>query len=114
MIDFEKVKTEDGPLVIRAMGILNDATTEYFFQCVKDEVEAGNNKIALNFEGLGHISSIGLGALLRASAEVSKSGGTIYLTNIENRILDILRLVKLEKLFNIYETENEAVLALSS
>ena len=114
MIDFEKIKTKDGPLVIRAIGTLDDATNEYFFECVKDEVEAGNNKIALNFEGLGCISSVGLGALLRASVEASKGGGTIYLTNIESKILDILKLVRFEKLFNIYETENEAVTALSS
>ena len=114
MIDFERVKTDDGPLVIRATGTLDGTTNEYFFECVKDEVEAGNNKIALNFEGLGYISSVGLGALLRASAEAAKGGGEIYLSNIESNILDILKLVKFERLFNIYETEQEALLALSS
>ena len=114
MIDFVKDKVVEGPLVIRAAGRLDDDTTNYFFLCVKDEIAAGNKKIVLNLQDLGYISSAGLGALIRASTEASKTGGTIYLSNIESKLLDILRLVKFETLFNIYQSEQEAVLALST
>ena len=114
MIDFKKEKTEDGTLVIRATGRLDSATQQYFFECVKDEIEAGNQKIVLNFEGVGYISSVGLSSLVRASAEAAKKGGTIYLSSIENRVLDVLHLVKFDKIFNIYGTEEEALVAIGS
>ena len=114
MIDFEREKTESGPLVIRAAGKLDGDTYDYFFACVRDEIASGNKNIVLNFENLGYISSVGLGALVRASSEASKNGGTIYLSNIENKILDILQMVKFEKIFNIFRTEEEAVLAFDS
>ena len=114
MIDFEKEKTEDGTLVIRASGRLDGDTQKYFFDCVKDEIEAGNKKIVLNFEALGYISSVGLSTLVRASGEAAKKGGTIYLASIENKILDVLHMVKFDKIFNIYGTEEEAIVAMNA
>jgi len=63
MIDFNRRMTENGTLVIQATGRLDGETNDYFFGCVKDEIEAGNKKIVINFDGLGHVSSVGLGSL---------------------------------------------------
>ena len=114
MIDFKTHKTEKGTLVIRATGQLDSDSNQYFFDCVKDEIEAGNNQIVINFDGLGYISSVGLGALVRASSRAAKAGGTIHLARIENQVLDVLRLVNFDKIFHIYATEREAVAALES
>ena len=114
MIDFTTHKTEQGTLVIRASGNLDSETNKYFFDCVKDAIEAGNRKIVINFYELGYISSVGLGALARASSRAAKAGGTIYLTRIENQVLDVLRMVRFDKIFNIYETEHEAIEAMES
>jgi len=109
MIDFNRRITENGTLVIQATGRLDGETNDYFFGCVKDEIEAGNKKIVINFDGLGHVSSVGLGSLVRASSRASKVGGTIYLACIENEVLEVLRIVRFDKLFNIYATEEEAI-----
>ena len=114
MIDFHTRKTAQGTLVIRATGKLDGETNQYFFDCIKDEIEAGHTKIVINFEGLGYISSVGLGALVRASSRASKAGGTIYLAQIENSVLDVLRIVSFDKIFKIYPTEGEAVEAIES
>ena len=114
MIDFKREKTEKGTLVIQASGHLDHDTNQYFFDCVKDEIEAGNKNIVIDLAGLGYISSIGLGALVRARSRAAKAGGTIYLANIENQILEAFRLVHFDKIFNIYETEEEAVAAIEA
>ena len=114
MIDFKTHKTEKGTLVIRATGQLDSDSNQYFFDCVKDEIEAGNNQIVINFDGLGYISSVGLGALVRASSRAAKAGGTIHLARIENQVLDVLRMVNFDKIFNIYATERDAVAAFES
>ena len=81
---------------------------------MKDEIEAGNSKIVINFADLGYISSIGPGARVRASSRAAKAGGTIYLARIENQILDIFHLVNFDKLFNIYATERDAIEAIEA
>ena len=114
MINFKSEKNENGTLVIRASGQLDNDTNQYFFECVKDEIEAGNKKIVINLADLGYISSIGLGALVRARSRAAKAGGTIFLADIENQVLEAFHLVNFDKLFNIYETEEEAIEVIES
>ena len=57
-------------------------------------------------------SSVVLGGLIRASSKAAKAGGTIYLARIENHLLDLFRLVKFDAIFNIYDTEQDAVAAI--
>ena len=109
MLDFKKRKTEAGTLVIKVSGKLDEDSNQYFFDCVKDEIQSGNANIVINFAGLGYISSIGLGALVRASSHAAKAGGTIYLSRIENQVLEVFSIVKFERLFNIFETERAAI-----
>ena len=82
MIDFNSHKTDNGTLVIRAEGRLDGETNQYFFDCVKDLIEAGNKNIVINFYGLGYISSVGLGSLVRARSRSAKAGGTLSLIHI--------------------------------
>ena len=109
MIDFSRRTTDAGTLVIQASGHLDHDTNQYFFDCVQDEIEAGHKKIVINFAEIGYISSLGLGALVRARSRVAKAGGTIFLSNIKNQVLEALRLVHFDRIFNIYETEKEAI-----
>lgn len=112
MLDFKKRKTEAGTLVIKVSGKLDEDSNQYFFDCVKDEIQSGNANIVINFADLGYISSIGLGALVRASSRAAKAGGTIYLSRIENQVLEVFSIVKFERLFNIFETERAAIAAM--
>lgn len=112
MIDFSSRKTDKGTLVIQASGKLDNDTNQYFFECVRDEIERGNKKIVINFDGLGYVSSLGLGSLVRESSRASKAGGTIHLAGIENHVLDILSMVNLDNAFHIFDTEEEAIWAI--
>ena len=114
MIDFNTHKTEGGTLVIRVGGRLDHDATDYFFNCVQDEINAGNNQIVINCSDLGYISSIGLGVLVRARSRVATAGGKIYLSRIDSQVLEIFRLVNFDKLFNIYPTEREAIAAIEA
>ena len=114
MIDFQRKETEKGILVIEVSGRLDNETNQYFFDCVKDAIEAGSNKIVIDLAGLGYVSSIGLSALVRARSRAAKAGGKIFLANIENQVLEVLRLVHFDKIFNIYESEAEAIAAMEA
>lgn len=112
MIDFNKHSTDDGILVVQVAGELTGDSNQYFFDCIQDEVEAGQNHIVINFGDVGYVNSAGLGTLVRARARVAKSGGLIYLSRIENRLIEIFSIVNFEKIFNIFPTEGEAIEAM--
>ena len=109
MIDFNFETTTNGTLVVRIRGFLDHDSNEYFFDCVKEQVDNGHKHIVINCDGLGHITSVGLGAMVRARARVAKAGGTIYLVHVNATIMQVLNLVKFDRLFDIFPTEHEAV-----
>jgi anti-sigma B factor antagonist len=112
MIDFNSRTTEKGTLVISVGGRLNEETNGYFFDCVKEEIQNGNRYIVINCADLGHISSVGLGALVRARSRAAKAGGVIYLAHLDATMMDLFRLVRFDRLFDIFPTEHEAIEAI--
>ena len=68
----------------------------------------------INFADLGFISSVGLGALIRARSRIAKAGGEIYFARINATIANVLSITGLDKIFAIYPTEREAVAAMES
>lgn len=112
MIDFNRHETDCGILVVRVAGKLDGEANQYFFDCIQDELVSGKHNIVINFSDVGYISSAGLGSLVRARSRVSKSGGLIYLSRIENNLVDIFSLIGFDKVFKIFPTETEAIEAM--
>ena len=107
MIDFETTQLPGGIVVVNVRGSLDDASRDYFFDCVSDLIEEGFLHIIVDCAGLGHISSAGLAALIRARSQAQSKDGKIYLTHVEATIADVLALTKLNKLLSIYPTTRE-------
>jgi anti-sigma B factor antagonist len=112
MLDFTTQQTENGTLIIRLGGELDAESNEYFFKCVEDEIKNGHRNIVINCSDLGFISSIGLAAFIRARSRVAKSGGRIYLARVNSTIMNVLKIVNLDKIFDIFPKEREAVAAI--
>lgn len=114
MIDFETKQLPGGIAVVSVRGSLDEATRNYFFECVADLIDEGFVNIVVDCDGLGHISSAGLAGLIRARSQVQNKGGKIYLTHVEATIADVLAVTKLNKLLDIYPTTREIVAVLSA
>jgi anti-sigma B factor antagonist len=70
--------------------------------------------IVLNLAGVSYIASTGLGELAATHAMVSRHGGRIVLTNLTKRVEDLLVLCRLLTVFDVFETEAEAVAELDT
>jgi len=113
MIDFETEITEDGIVIASIRGNLDALTTEYFFECMETLINDGHRKIIVDCDGLGYISSVGLGNMVRARAKAIKSGGRIYLAAINAAIAEAMTFSGLGKLFDIYPTAKMALETIS-
>jgi anti-sigma B factor antagonist len=68
-----------------------------------------NNQIVLNLGGVSYIDSGGLGTLVALYTTAHNAGGAIKLSNLTPRVGDLLQVTKLLTIFEVYETEDQAI-----
>ena len=65
-------------------------------------------KLLLDFANVEHLSSAALGMLINVNNRVKQKNGQLRLANIGPQIMDVFVITKLNKLFRILPTRNEA------
>lgn len=76
---------------------------------VSSVVREGHRKLLLDLTEVPYIDSAGLGEMVRAYIAVDRQGGKLKLLGVTKRIRDLLRLTKLLSVFEVFETEQEAL-----
>ena len=70
--------------------------------------ERAQPKLLLDFANVEHLSSAALGMLINVNNRVKQKNGQLRLANIQPQIYDVFVITKLNKLFRILSTRNEA------
>lgn len=68
--------------------------------------------LVLNLSKIKWISSTGLGILVSARSKFAKQGGVIKLAHPNERVLGILQVTRLNLIFDVYSSEQEALASL--
>ena len=76
-------------------------------------VERGELQFLLNLEGVPWIDSAGIGALVAKFVSVRKRGGALKLLHLKARTEQPLRITRLTTIFDIFESEAEALRSFS-
>ncbi len=71
-------------------------------------------KVIINLKGVGYIDSSGLATLVEILKNFRKQGGRLKLCNLSNKVKSLFEITKLERLFDIIDSEEEAVQGFSS
>lgn len=69
----------------------------------------GERKIILNLAKVAHLDSSGLGELVAGFTNLQRNGGTLKLTNMTERVNELMIMTKLLTVFDVYENEAEAL-----
>jgi anti-sigma B factor antagonist len=109
MIQFTHTVREDGIVVVQLGGRLDEASCEYFFQCMQALIDEGHRKIIVDASDLGYVSSIGLGMLIRGQSRLRRHGGELHLAELQGAVADVLRVTHLDRLFDIHATTEAAI-----
>lgn len=94
-----KVTRTDGERVLRAR--------------IEELSERGFKRIVLNLSEVPYMDSSGLGELVRCYSSLRRERGTMALTHLSPRIIDMLRITKLGDVFDTFDTDADAVRALT-
>jgi anti-sigma B factor antagonist len=104
-----KMKKLNGIIVLSPRGQLvgGDETTE-LEQKLKDLAVEGNRKLIIDLSDVEFINSWALGVLIGGHVNYSKREGHIKLASMSKRIDQLLVITKLVRIFEIYESIDEA------
>ena len=76
---------------------------------VGELLEAGTTIIVLNLEKLSYMDSSGMGELIACHKRTTEKGGTLKLVAPPGRVFDLLLMTKLERVFDTFKEEKEAL-----
>ena len=94
-----------GRLTLESFGSLKDR--------VRDLVDQGGRRLVLDLGGVSHVDSIGVSELVRSHVIVNNSGGHLALAGVPAQIAQLLRVTRLDQVFDRHETIADAVNALT-
>ena len=76
---------------------------------VKSLIAVGKKKIVLNMANVTFIDSAGLGTLVAAHHSAKTQGAALKLCHLGAKFQEVLQITKLLTVFDVYNTEAEAV-----
>jgi anti-sigma B factor antagonist len=84
-------------------------TGDQLFELVKKQASI---RLLLNFQKVEHLSSAALGMLITLEKMVKERKGKLRLSNIRPQIYEVFKITRLNKLFDIRTTAEEALAGL--
>ncbi len=89
--------------------ILLGETNRQLHEAIYELIAEGKNRVVLNLEKVLAIDSSGLGEIVASYSTLAKAGGNLKLVNIPTRVTDIMTVTKLYTVFDVYDSEADAV-----
>ena len=107
----EIIEREAPGVVIAELKITAPARGQYdaLQQLVRERMAAGSRYFVFNLSGCAWIDSSGLGELIKALVHVMRQGGNLKLAAVPHKVKGILAVTNLTQVFEIYESEVEAI-----
>ena len=80
---------------------------------LKGLIAAGKQKMVLNMDNVTYIDSAGLGTLIAAHVSAKNKGASVRLCHLGKKFHEVLQITKLLTVFEVFNTEAEAVASFS-
>jgi anti-sigma B factor antagonist len=101
-------------VVVSLSGDALDAACAEKFRADIAPLIDGQKAIVLDFAGLKFVDSSGIGALLSCLRLAKTNGGEIRISGLLPNVRSLFELVRLDRLFEIFSTSDEAVASFAS
>ena len=104
----------NGVLVVALLGAQLDASTAAEFKSATAPVLAAHTQVVFDLSRLEFVDSSGLGAFLACLRQLHAKGGDLKLCNVSPPVRALFELVRMHRLFDIFDTPEAAVRAFQS
>ena len=107
-----RVQDQDGVTCIQFIdrNILDEANIQQIGEEILALVDSVDQpRILISFENVDHLSSAALGTLITINNKIRSKSGEFRLADIDPQIYEVFVITKLNKLFQIHETSDQAL-----
>src|SRR4029079_17739340 len=86
-------------------------SAEFFSSALENVLKNESTNVIIDFTKIDYIDSTGIGELVGCRGKFTTQNRKLILVNPSERIMKLLKLAKLDAVFKIYGTEEEAISA---
>lgn len=105
-------KHHDNFTVLYVEGLIKlGESAEFFSSALENVLKNESSNAIIDFTKIDYIDSTGIGELVGYLGKFSNQNRKLILVNPSDRIQKLLKLAKLDSVFKIYPTEDEAIAA---
>src|SRR3954469_1949066 len=102
-------RVENGVTVVSCNGRITFGDEAVILRESLKKTLVDSRQIVLNLSGVSYIDSGGLGMLVGVFSSARGTGADIKLTGLGQRLRDVLQITKLVTVFEVYDTEQQAI-----
>ena len=95
--------------VIDGVGRITLEVAGAFRETIHELAAKGQKRLLLNLAEVRHIDSSGIGELVSGFTTITNQGGQLKLLHLSKRVKDVLTVVKLLTVFEVFDDEAEAI-----
>ncbi|MBA3345813.1 MAG: STAS domain-containing protein [Gemmatimonadales bacterium] len=106
---FTESRDATGVVMVQVEGQLIVGNRQELKELVQNLTDRGERRILIDFSRTGYIDSSGLGALVSISKRIREMGGELRLAGLNEDLRSLFELTKLDTLFAIAETPQQAL-----
>ena len=110
-MDIAQIK-KDGCTIVAITGEIDLNSSPQLRKAFVDLIEQGAVKVIVDFANVSYIDSSGLATLIEMMQRVKRVQGTMHLSQMSDKIKSLFEITKLDKLFKIYQSQDEALAAI--
>ena len=100
--------------VLDVVGEIDIYTTPQFKEAVSAAINENKPAIVINMDKVTYMDSSGFGTLLSATKRLRPLDGALYLSGCNEAIQRMLQITRLNTIFGVYPSEDEALSAAQS
>ena len=104
-------RTVDGASIIDLQGEVDVYTAPELKQQIIDLLDSGSQRVIVNLQSVDYLDSTALGVLIGGLKRLRERNGSLDLICPNPRIKRIFEITGLDKIFDIFNTEDEALKA---
>lgn len=107
---FDHEVIDDGVLVLRLSGdLIGEDNGASILELATDHINQNTKYCIVDISQIRYINSSGIGVLITILTKFRNKGGEVYLVKPSDNVKKLLIITKLNAIFNVAETQEEAI-----
>jgi anti-sigma B factor antagonist len=102
-------KDAKGVKILAVEGDIDLNSSPIMREKFEELIKKNTSKIIINFQNVSYIDSSGLATVIEMLQRLKKNQGQLRLSNLPEKIKNLFEITKIDKLFQMYSTEADAL-----